>query len=263
MKNKLNTKSLVMTALFIAISLCVRTISINIIAAGTLTMRISFAAIFYVLPGFLFGPIYGAIAGGIVDVLGYIITPMGPYIPLMTITNIIAGAVPALIFKNIKDINLKSIKKYYTVFFVLILLVGMINFLSIKLMPFSILSKQLFKFGNKAQYFGIGFIMISFIGLFILMMTVIIGRRLGKTCNFINRRYFKFAISIGVSGLIVSTLNTFILLIFTPSLMANGFLVLWIPRIVQTIFLTFINSYIISILVYYYETFEKRLIEDI
>jgi hypothetical protein len=50
MNNNMNTKALVTTALFVAIALVIRTFSINIVAGGILTMRIRFAAIFYVLP---------------------------------------------------------------------------------------------------------------------------------------------------------------------------------------------------------------------
>lgn len=262
MKNKLNTKSLVTTALFIAVALCIRTFSINIVAAGTLTMRISFAAIFYTLPGFLFGPLYGAIAGGLVDILGYLIAPTGAYIPFMTMTNIIAGALPALIWRVVRSANLSKVKKYYTKFFILILLLGLMNFLVMKFMPLSILAKQLFKLGNKTQYLGIGFIIVSIIGIFVLIVTTLIDRKVGKDYSCINGRYFKFVISLGISGIIVSTLNTYILLIFTPSLMAKGFMVLWIPRMFQTLFITLVDSYIISILIYYYEIFEKRVIEN-
>ncbi len=111
MNNNMNTKALVTTALFVAIALVIRTFSINIVAGGILTMRISFAAIFYVLPGLLFGPLYGGIAGGLVDLLGYVIAPMGGYIPLLTITNVLAGILPVLIWRIIRKADIYKVKK--------------------------------------------------------------------------------------------------------------------------------------------------------
>ncbi|MCH3963794.1 MAG: folate family ECF transporter S component [Clostridium sp.] len=263
MENKMNTKSVVTTALFVAVALVIRNFSINIAAGGILTMRISFAAIFYVLPGFLFGPLYGGIAGGLVDVLGYIMAPMGGYIPLLTITNIVAGALPALLWKLIKNSDVNKVKKFYRIFFIVMFLVGVINFLSIEFIPDTLWGKLLMMTGKRAQYFGVGFIIAASIGLLLFFVINTLNKKGGISYKYINGRYFKFVIVLGISGVIVSTLNTYILLIFTPALMTKGFMVLWIPRMFQTIFITLIDSYIVCLLVYYYNLVEKKIVQKV
>ncbi|WP_446899681.1 ECF transporter S component [Clostridium sp. LBM24168] len=263
MENKMNTKAIVTTALFVAIALVIRNFSINIAAGGILTMRISFAAIFYVLPGFLFGPLYGGIAGGLVDILGYIMAPMGGYIPLLTITNIMAGALPVLFWRIIKNSDTCKVKKCYGVFFIFMFFIGVINFLFIKFMPSTVWGKTLLMMGKRAQYFGIGFIIAAVIGIVLFFISSALNKRSGKSYQYINERYFKFVIVLGISGIIVSTLNTYILLIFTPALMAKGFMVLWIPRMFQTIFITLIDSYIVCLLMYYYNLIEKKIVQKV
>lgn len=261
MENKMNTKSVVTTGLFIAIALVIRNFSINIVAGGILTMRISFAAIFYVLPGFLFGPIYGGVAGGIVDILGYIMAPMGGYIPLLTLTNILAGCLPALIWKFIKNASILKVKKCYCIFFVSMFLIGCINLLFIKFIPYSLYGKLLLSLGKKSQYLGIGFIIAAVIGILMFLINSIINKKGKRIYRYINVRYFKIIIAMGISGILVSTLNTYILLIFTPALMAKGFMVLWIPKMFQTVFITLIDSYIVCLLMYYYNFLENKIVQ--
>jgi ECF transporter S component (folate family) len=225
MKNKMNTKYIVTTGLFIAIALVIRNFAINITAGGVLTMRISFSAVFYVLPGFLFGPLYGGIAGGLVDILGYIMAPMGGYIPLLTLTNIIAGALPALIFRLMKNISVYKVKKWYGIFFVVMFLIGVINFISLKFMPTIGIGKLLSMAGKRADYLGVGLIIVSIIAMLLFVVNDVINRKKGRAYEYINSRYFKFVIALGISGILVSTLNTCILLIFIPSLMDKGFYV--------------------------------------
>ncbi|MBP2032100.1 ECF transporter S component (folate family) [Clostridium algifaecis] len=262
MKNQINTKSLITTALFVAIALVMRAFSINIVAGGVLTMKINFSAIFYILPGFLFGPLYGGIAGGLIDILGYFITPIGAYIPLITLTNVIAGFLPAVLLGVLKRIDSDKIRKFYGTFFILMFLVGLINFISVKFMPLNPLGKMFIALGKKSQYLGTGLMLIASIGILILLVSMVINKsRSGRLYEYINSRYFKFVVVIGISGAIVTTLNTYILLIFTPSLITKGFMVLWIPRMFESLFITLINSYIVCMLMYYYELLEKKVLE--
>jgi ECF transporter S component (folate family) len=259
MKSRMNTKFLVTTALCISISIVLRAFSIMITAGGVLTMRISFGAIFYVLPGLLFGPLYGAAAGGLVDILGTIVMPMGAYIPVFTITNIIAGFLPALIWKKIKDISIDSLKKYYIIFFTSLTLVGIFNTLVITIMHNSYLGKMFMFMGKKVQYLGIGFVLSGVVGFVILIINNLINKKSNSNYHYVYSNFFKLVISVGISGIIVSTMNTYFILMFTPALAAKGFMVLWVPRIVETLVITIINSYAIAILLYSYSAFEGRV----
>lgn len=55
--------------------------SIMVPIAGAGAMRISFAGIFIKMPAVLFGGAIGGVVSGVVDILAYIIKPMGAYIP--------------------------------------------------------------------------------------------------------------------------------------------------------------------------------------
>lgn len=259
MKTKMNTKFLVTTAMCISISIVLRAFSIMITAGGVLTMRISFGAVFYVLPGLLFGPLYGAAAGGIVDILATIIMPMGAYIPVFTLTNILAGFLPALIWKKIKDVSIDNIKKHYIIFFTLLTLVGIFNTFVILNMPASYLGKIFMLMGKKAQYLGIGFILSGAVGFVLLIINSIINKHNSTNYSYVYNNFFKLVISVGISGIVVSTMNTYFILMFTPTLAAKGFMVIWVPRIVETLVLTIINSYITAVLLYSYNTFARRI----
>lgn len=263
MKSKMNTKFLVMTALCISISIVLRFFSIMITAGGALTMRISFAAIFYVLPGLLFGPLYGAAAGGIVDIIGYILMPMGVYIPVLTLTNILAGYLPAVIWKKIKNISIESLKKYYIAFFAVLTVLGMFNILVIMNMQNSYLGKMLMHFGKKSQYFGVGFILIGAVAFVLLIINNIINKRSGINYSYVYDNFFKLVIATGISGIIVTTINTYFILIFTPAVAAKGFVILWIPRMVEALVFTVVSSYAISILMYSYSALSGRIVKKI
>lgn len=56
-------------------------------------MRVGIAGIFSMMPSILFGPFFGGITGGLMDVLGFMIRPTGSYLPLMTVTAIGGGVI--------------------------------------------------------------------------------------------------------------------------------------------------------------------------
>ncbi|MFL0196322.1 folate family ECF transporter S component [Clostridium sp. WILCCON 0269] len=261
MKNGMNIRFLVTTAVFIAIAIVLRSFAINVAVGGTLTMRVSFDAICYIVPGLLFGSLYGGIAGGLIDVLGYIIRPMGGYIPLFTITNIAAGILPAILWKGIGNIDKHKIRNYYSIFFALVFLIGFVNFIVIRFMPNTVLNKLLMFLGKKSQYLSFGFMVIGSIGILIFIINLLINKNSGKLYMVINNNYFKMVIVLGISGIVICTINTYILLIFTPALMVKGFIFLWIPRIIETLLMTIINSYIICIILYSYDLFYGRVVK--
>ncbi|WP_368487563.1 folate family ECF transporter S component [Clostridium sp. BJN0013] len=261
MKSRMNLRFLVITAVFIAIAIVLRPFAITVAAGGILTIRISFDAICYIVPGLIFGPLYGGIAGGLIDIFGYIMKPMGGYIPLFTITNIIAGILPAILWRSIINKSKYKIRNYYSIFFILLFLIGFINFIIIKFMSNTTLSRLLMFLGKKSQYFSYGFMLIGIIGILILLINLFINKNLGKFYSFINNYYFKMVIVLGISGIFICTINTYILLILTPALMAKGFMFLWIPRIIETLLMTAINSYIVCIILYSYNLFYSRVVK--
>ena len=90
---KPNTYTMVTCALLIALHVVLgRFLSIQ-----TPVVRVGFAFVPLAISGILFGPVYGAAVGGIADLLGYVVNPMGAYHPGFTLTNALAGAVYGLL----------------------------------------------------------------------------------------------------------------------------------------------------------------------
>jgi len=77
-----------------------RMLSIRIPIGGIEGVRIGFGPLPIIIASILFGPIEGALCGGLSDFLGYFINPMGPYIPAFTIISMIRGILPGFITYN-------------------------------------------------------------------------------------------------------------------------------------------------------------------
>ncbi|MDQ7822360.1 MAG: folate family ECF transporter S component [Candidatus Eremiobacteraeota bacterium] len=88
-------RTLVMMALFIAISILLRRILTIHLPVGI----VNFAGFPIILAGFLFGPLEGGLVGAISDILGYPLFPEGPYLPFFTLTSALTGIIPALTVK--------------------------------------------------------------------------------------------------------------------------------------------------------------------
>lgn len=89
-----------LTALALLIALTVvltRWGSIRLTFLGLETLRIGIGALPVILTGVLYGPVAGFLVGAVGDVLGWAISPMGPYMPWFTITTGLCGAIPALV----------------------------------------------------------------------------------------------------------------------------------------------------------------------
>jgi hypothetical protein len=56
------------------------------------------AGIFSSLPAIFFGPVFGGASSGIIDILGFLLKPTGPYMPEMT-----AAAIAGGVLKDNKD----------------------------------------------------------------------------------------------------------------------------------------------------------------
>ncbi|MGH4121305.1 folate family ECF transporter S component [Clostridium sp.] len=248
---KISTKNLVSTSVFIAIAVVIRSLSIMIPIGGAGAMRISFDAIFYILPGIIYGPIYGALAGGIVDIIAYILRPMGPYIPLFTITAVLAGLIPGLIWKYVKTTNTDKLGKYYVTSFVIIGLIGAFNNIAILIFPKTYLGKLIISLGKSAQFISIGFEIIALLGFVILFINNCIKRN--KSENKLYDNYIRMLFAIGGPTLAISTINTYFLILFIPGISSVGFMFLWIPRISEASLMILVESYIISILLNVYE----------
>lgn len=56
-------------------------------------VKIGFAFVPLALAGMLYGPVAGGVVGGLADLLGAVLFPIGPYFPGFTATNVLKGMV--------------------------------------------------------------------------------------------------------------------------------------------------------------------------
>ena len=91
---KFTAKKVAYLALIAAISVIMNTLTLTVPGSG---IAISFTYIPNFLAGFFFGPAAGFIVGVIGDVLGCIIWPKGAWLPLLTLSAGLMGAIPGLV----------------------------------------------------------------------------------------------------------------------------------------------------------------------
>lgn len=93
---RIKTKYLAYLSVFVALALIFNIIDIPL---GIGDIKISLTYIPVMLSGIYLGPIAGAIVGMLGDLLGMLIKPQGPWIPLITLGSIMMGLLPGLVFK--------------------------------------------------------------------------------------------------------------------------------------------------------------------
>ncbi len=86
-----NVKSLVMTAMMVALYLVLESFSYAITPLMPTYLRISFSFIAIALVGSMFGPTVGAVAGVVSDLLACLLFPRGAWFPGFTLTALFVG----------------------------------------------------------------------------------------------------------------------------------------------------------------------------
>lgn len=99
-----NLRTLVMTALFIAIAVVLGFFSVQL----TENLKLGFSFIANELTAMMFGPVVGGIMGGIADIIKYLLNPTGPFFFGFTF-NAILGAVIYGVMLYKKPISFKRI----------------------------------------------------------------------------------------------------------------------------------------------------------
>jgi len=88
-KTRMSTKLVVIIGLLVAMEIVLnRFLSIN-----AWNIKIGFSFIPVVVAAIVYGPVYGAIVGGLGDLLGAIMFPIGQYFPGFTFTAVLMGLV--------------------------------------------------------------------------------------------------------------------------------------------------------------------------
>lgn len=97
-----NVRNLVTVGLLIAIKLVLALFSIQL----TPFLKVSFSFLASGAIGFLFGPVVGAISGGVSDIINYVAHPTGPFFPGFTLSAMITGALYGIILYK-KEVTIK------------------------------------------------------------------------------------------------------------------------------------------------------------
>jgi len=244
-------RKIIQTSLLIALALAVRSLSVMINFMGAPGMRISFAQVFSRMPALLFGPFFGGLATGTVDVLGYLIRPEGAYIPLLTLTQILDGVLTGFIFREVKKVETKRIQTAMWFAFILIGVIGLVNLVVSKFYPQSHIALALDSMGKRKDYLIMGLVAVSMIGLILLLLNFIVKKRFPDSD--IHKYYLKLLLTFGLVGIPITILNTYILILFIPGLSNIGFTLFLIPRVLEEILMTVILSYITAFLLAVYD----------
>ncbi|MGI6627365.1 MAG: folate family ECF transporter S component [Bacillota bacterium] len=98
------TRSLAMTGILIALSVILtRFASFRLAIGGIEGIRLGFGSMPNIIAGIVLGPWYGAIAGAFSDVAGFMLSPMGVYMPHFTLSSALMGAIPGAVFRLSKQ----------------------------------------------------------------------------------------------------------------------------------------------------------------
>lgn len=92
-----DTLRLTFLALLTALAILLgRAFVLRIPGGGADLIRIGFGALPVILAGLYFGPAAGGIVGAAADILGYLLNPVGIYMPHFTLTSALNGIIPGL-----------------------------------------------------------------------------------------------------------------------------------------------------------------------
>lgn len=254
--NNSTVHAVVMTALLTAIAVVISFFRIDFPIAGAPVMRIGFSGPFVRLSAILFGPVYGGISGGMMDILSLIIKPSGAYIPPLTLTSILNGILVGCIWIFLKNCNNKILKPTYILIFSIVGVIGIVNYIAKIFMPTSALGIFILSIGKKSAYSAEGFIIAAVIAFALLIVAEIVAKR----NNYLYETYLKIIISTGIPSLIVTIINTYILKMFMPVLADKMFMIILIPRLLEDLIMIPIQAYIIVILMNVYEKITKKVI---
>ena len=90
-------KNLVLVAMLMSLAVVTSFLNVQL----TQALRLSFSFLFIALIAVKFGPFIAGAAGGIVDVIQFLVKPTGPYQPLLTLTAVLTGVIYGLfLYRN-------------------------------------------------------------------------------------------------------------------------------------------------------------------
>lgn len=112
---RLSTKKIAYIGVLSALSVVLNMFTFTIPGSN---FAVSFTYIPTFISGFFFGPIAGFLVGGIGDLLGCLIAPKGPWMPLITLASALMGLIPGLVAKLRMSDYIKMAMSFILVYFI-------------------------------------------------------------------------------------------------------------------------------------------------
>ncbi|MGQ9622327.1 MAG: folate family ECF transporter S component [Candidatus Caldatribacteriaceae bacterium] len=92
------SQKIALAGMLIAMSVVLtRFASIRLTVGSVEGVRIGFGTFPIILGGLIFGPLWGGIVGALADVIGFSLSPVGPYFPHFTLTSALYGVIPGIL----------------------------------------------------------------------------------------------------------------------------------------------------------------------
>ncbi|HBK85547.1 MAG TPA: ECF transporter S component, partial [Firmicutes bacterium] len=127
-KSSLYVRRITISAVFLSISLVLKTaFSFYIPMFGQNGINVGISGIFSIMPSILFGPVYGAVVSGLSDILGYLLKPMGAYLPLMTLAVAAGGYIRGALWAVLRNKDSRKMRIAVAICSVFLLIAGLSN----------------------------------------------------------------------------------------------------------------------------------------
>lgn len=191
-KGRTNALNIVVAGMLMAVSMAIESLTIQV-SAG---LKINFAFLAIAAIGMLFGPSVAFFAGGMCDVLGYLVHPDGPFLPIYSLIGCLQGLIYGLVLYRRwgkLDSNEIGKGKKYGSFAARLVTARLLDVFIINLclntmtnMHYGFIPQQAFGLAVKARFLKNALELLADIPLLFILMPLVLGlyeRTLGRNAN--------------------------------------------------------------------------------
>lgn len=245
-KKSYDTQKLVLTGLFIAVSVIMSLFDIPVPIGGAIGLRISLSGIISKIPAVLYGPIWGMLTSGVTDVLCHFAKPEGAFNIFFTLTSAFGGFMVGGLSRTFKVNTSDFSEKFFKLFVLVTTIIGALGFVNMGILSFipqCAYSEFLISMGvTKSGVKIVDYINFTFVSVFVITSVIcLLNICYKKLSHDTNERFIKLLITLLISNVIVTTINSFIIMkMYITSDIA--LLVFYIPRLAEEVIVTCIQT---------------------
>ena len=243
-------------------------------------MRVGDSGIFSIPPSILFGPLYGALVTGLLDVIGHFLRPVGAYLPQMTIVMASGGFLRGVLWLALRNKSIRGLRIGAGLFAVLMVTFALSTMIMLRVdgitagffdsveEPALVETADMTIMGrfiitrsqtamNPPQMLADRLIDITTVPLVVggfafalLIIDLLISKRvLRPKDDGTPASIMPLLLAIVISGLYMNTLNTVILRQYVfLSWQLMPFVVVWLPRAIQAALTNTVYAYIVAVI---------------